>query len=141
MMRTSEALGLAKEKELDLILISSGAKPPVAKIGDFGKFKYKQTKHAKESRKSQKASVLKEVKLSAKIGEHDLTVRVNRSREFLEKGHKVKVSLYFKGREVTHKEIGERVVQKLVDRVVDFGVPEGKYKMEGRSMVLIIVPK
>jgi len=130
---TSEALRLAREKGLDLIIISPGAKPPVAK--------YQQTKHEKETRKSQRASVLKEVKLSPKIGEHDLQVRISHTREFLEKKNKVKVSLYFRGREVTHKEIGERVVQKLLDQVADLGIPEGRSKMEGRNMVLIVVPK
>lgn len=140
-VRTFDALGLAREKELDLILISPSAKPPVAKIGDYGKFKYQQTKHEKEAKKSQKISVLKEVKLSPKIGEHDLMVRVSRSKEFLEKKNRVKVSLYFRGREMTHKEIGEKVIQKFVELVSDLGIPEGRPKLEGRNMVLIIVPK
>lgn len=139
--KTFDALNLAREKGLDLILISPGAKPPVAKLSDFGKFKYQQTKHDKEARKSQHSTIVKEVKLSVKIGEHDLMVRVARTREFLEKKNKVKVNLYFRGREVTHKEIGARVIQKLVDLVSDIGVAEGRTKMEGRSMVLLLVPK
>ena len=135
-LKTFEALQRARESGLDLILISPSAKPPVAKIADFGKFKYQQTKHDKEARKSQHSTVVKEVKLSVKIGEHDLMVRVTRTREFLEKKNKVKINLYFRGREVTHKEIGQRVIEKLVERVADIGVAEGRPKMEGRSMVL-----
>jgi len=140
-VKTFDALARAREKGLDLILISPGATPPVAKISDFGKFKYQQTKHEKEARKSQRASVLKEIKLSAKIGEHDLMVRVDHANEFLKKKYKIKVSLFFKGREVTHKEIGERVIQRLIDGVADLGMPEGIAKMEGRNLVLIVVPK
>lgn len=140
-LKTLDAINLAREKGVDLILISPGARPPVAKLTDFGKFKYQQTKHDKEARKSQHATIVKEVKLSVKIGEHDLMVRVARTREFLEKKNKVKINLYFRGREVTHKEIGARVIQKLVDLVSDIGVAEGRTKMEGRSMVLLLVPK
>ncbi len=140
-MRTQEALSLAREKGTDLILIAPTAKPPVAKLSDYGKFKYQQTKHQKEAKKSQHASVVKEIKLSVKIGEHDLMVRVAKTREFLEKKNKVKVSLFFRGREVTHKEIGERVIQRFVEKIEDLGVPEGRSKMEGRNMVLLIVPK
>lgn len=140
-LATFEALKRAREKGLDLILISPGAKPPVAKIGDFGKFKYQQTKHERETKKSHKTSVVKEVKLTPKIGEHDLMVRVNHAREFLGKGNKVKVSLFFRGREVTHKEIGEKVLQRFLEHLVDCGNPEGRPKMEGRNLGLIIVPK
>lgn len=139
--KTFDALRTAREKGLDLILISPGANPPVAKISDFGKFKYQQTKHDKEVRKSQHATVVKEVKLSVKIGLHDLMVRVERTKEFLQKKNKVKINLYFRGREVTHKEIGARVIQRLVEAVAEWGAPEGTTKMEGRSMVLLLVPK
>lgn len=139
--KTFDALNMAREKGLDLILISPSAKPPVAKILDIGKYKYQQAKHDKEAKKSQHASIIKEIKLSSKIGEHDLMVRVNRTREFLEKKNKVKVSLFFRGREVTHKDIGARVIQRLVDLVSDLGMPEERTKMEGRNMVQIIAPK
>ena len=139
--KTFDAVRLAREQGMDLILISPTANPPVAKIADFGKFKYQQTKHDKEARKSQHSTVVKEVKLSVKIGDHDLMVRVARTREFLEKKNKVKINLYFRGREVTHKEFGEKVINRLVELVADVGVPEGRSKMEGRSMVLLLVPK
>ena len=139
--KTMDALRLAREQGLDLILISPTASPPVAKLADFGKFKYEQTKHDKVAKKAQKASVIKEVKLTPKIGEHDLQVRISRSREFLGKRNRVKVSVFFRGREVTHKEYGRKVLDKLVLAVADIGVPEGIPKMEGRNMVLLIVPK
>ena len=139
--KTMDALRLAREQGVDLILISPTASPPVARLGDFGKFKYEQTKHDKVAKKAQKASVIKEVKLTPKIGEHDLQVRVSRSREFLGKKNRVKVSVFFRGREVTHKEYGRKVLDKLVLAVADIGAPEGIPKMEGRNMVLLIVPK
>lgn len=139
--KTMDALRLAREQGLDLILISPTASPPVAKLADFGKFKYEQTKHDKVAKKAQKASVIKEVKLTPKIGEHDLQVRISRSREFLGKKNRVKVSVFFRGREVTHKEYGRKVLDKLVLAVADIGAPEGIPKMEGRNMVLLIVPK
>ncbi len=140
-LKTFDAVRMAREQGLDLILISPTAKPPVAKIADYGKFKYQQVKHEKEAKKSQHSTIVKEVKLSVKIGEHDLMVRVARTREFLEKKNKVKVNLYFRGREVTHKEFGEKVIKRLVEAVSDIGAPEGRSKMEGRSMVLLLVPK
>lgn len=140
-VKTVDALRLAREQGLDLILISPTASPPVARVSDFGKFKYEQTKHDKVAKKAQKASIIKEVKLTPKIGEHDLQVRVSRSREFLTKKNRVKVSVFFRGREVTHKEYGRKVLDKLVLAVADIGVPEGTPKMEGRNMVLLVVPK
>lgn len=140
-VKTVDAQRLAREQGLDLILISPTASPPVARISDFGKFKYEQTKHDKVAKKAQKASIIKEVKLTPKIGEHDLMVRVSRSREFLAKKNRVKVSVFFRGREVTHKEYGRKVLDKLVLAVADIGVPEGTPKMEGRNMVLLVVPK
>jgi len=140
-LKTIDALRQAQELGKDLVLIVPNAKPPVARIIDFGKLKYEDTKHEKEVRKAQKAGVLKEVKLSFKIGDHDLNVRIRQAREFLEKGNKVKVAVYFRGREVTHKEIGRAVLQKLLDAVVDLGTPEKNPMMEGRSMVIILSPK
>lgn len=139
-VKTMEALRMAREKGFDLILISPGARPPVAKLGDFGKYKYELNKHEKELRKSQKSSVLKEVKLSPKIGQHDLNVRIRRTKEFLQKRHKVKVSVFFRGREMVHKEIGRRVLYKLVEAVKEEGAPEGRDKFEGRNLILLIVP-
>lgn len=139
--RTTDALMIAREKGVDLILISPGAMPPVAKLGDYGKFKYEIIKHEKEAKKSQRASVLKEVKLTPKIGEHDLNVRIEKAKESLLKKNKVKVNVFFRGREITHKEFGVRVMNRLVDAVADIGKPEAPAKFEGRNMVLVLVPK
>ncbi len=140
-VRTSEALVMARENGVDLILISPNATPPVARLADYGKFKYEIIKHEKEAKKSQKASVLKEVKLTPKIGEHDLNVRIGKAKEILEKKGKVKVSVFFRGREMTHREFGERVLNRLVESVCELGKPEGPPKIEGRNMVLLLVPK
>jgi translation initiation factor IF-3 len=138
---TREALRIAGEKGLDLILISPQADPPVAKIADWGKFKYEKTKEEKELRKSQKAQALKEIKLTPKIGEHDLNVRINRIREFLEKKYKIKVTVRFRGRDVVHKELGFEVLKRLVDGVAETGVPDAPPKFEGKQLAQIIVPK
>ena len=139
--KTFDALNEAREKGVDLILISPNAIPPVAKLGDYGKFKYEMIKHDKEAKKSQHASIVKEVKLTPKIGEHDLLVRIEKARESLIKKNKVKVNVFFRGREITHREFGERVMNRLVDAVADVGKPETRAKFEGRNMVLLLVPK
>jgi len=122
-------------------LIVPNANPPVARITDLGKLKYQDSKRNKAVRKSQKAGVLKEVKLSFKIGDHDLNVRVKHAREFLDKGHKVKASVYFRGREMAHKDIGRAVLQKLLDQLKEVGVMERFPKMEGRNLAVILSPK
>lgn len=139
--RTVEALELAREKGLDLVLVAPNVSPPVARILDYGKFKYEQTKHDKVVKKSQRSTGVKEVKLTPKIGEHDLQVRIDHSREFLAKKHKVKVSVFFRGREMTHKEYGRKVLDRFLEAVADSGLPEGTAKFEGRNLVLIVVPK
>jgi len=140
-VKTFDALRMAKEQELDLVLISPQTVPPVARILDFGKFKYEQTKHDKGTKKSKSSSGIKEVKLTVKIGEHDFLVRVTKAREFLEKKQRVKVSLYFKGREVTHREFGDRVLSRFLEAVIDLGKQESPIKLEGRNLVLQLVPK
>lgn len=139
--KTFEALRIAREAGMDLVLISPSASPPVAKVVNYGKFKYEMNKHDRVAKKAQKATGLKEIKLTPKIGVHDLNVRISRTKEFLTKKHRVKVSLYFRGREMTHREYGERVVHKLLAAVAELGVPEAPSKFEGRSLVLVLVPK
>lgn len=132
---------MARELGLDLVLIVPNANPPVARIANLGKLKYEEAKHEKVLRKSQRAGVLKEVKLSFKIGDHDLNVRVDHARKFLEKGSKVKASVFFRGREMSHKDIGRAVLQKLIDKVTDLGEMEIPPKMEGRNLAVILSPK
>ena len=140
-MSRDEALRIARESGYDLVLIAADEKASVCKIADFGKMKYEMMKQEREARKKQKATTLKELKLSSKIGEHDYRVVQNKTVDFLKKGHKVKISLRFKGREVTHPELGEKVLQRLIDDVSSCGAPESRPKLEGKLYFMLLVPK
>ena len=132
---------LARERGLDLVLIAPASKPPVARIADYGKLKYELSKKEKEAHKSSKAGTLKEIKLSSKIAQHDFEVRVEKTKELLAKGHKVKVNIMFRGREMAHTDLGKRVMQRMMESVEEFGKSEAPPKMEGRNLNLILVPK
>jgi translation initiation factor IF-3 len=138
---TPEALRLARERGFDLVLVAPAAKPPVARIADYGKLKYELNKKEKEARKAQRGGGLKEVKLSPKIAQHDFEVRVKKTREFLEKRHKVKVSMFFRGREMAHVDLGMKVIDRMVEAVADLGKPEGAPKRFGKNFIVIIAPK
>ncbi|MFH1541515.1 MAG: translation initiation factor IF-3 [bacterium] len=138
---TQQAIKLAKERGFDLVLVSPGATPPVCRIADIGKLKYEASKKDKETRKSQKGGALKEVKLSCKIALHDFDVRVTRAREFLEKKNKVKASLYFRGRENSHVEVGRAVMDRFLLALQDVGKTEESPKKIGKNMHAIISPK
>lgn len=141
-MPTEKARQLAVDSGFDLVLIAPTATPPVCRIADLGKLRYEVIKKEKEARKSQKgAGVLKEVKLSVKIGEHDFQVMLKRAVAFLTKKNKVKVSLRFKGREVTHPELGLRVLERFVAQVGELGVLESPPKKEGKMYFLMLAPK
>lgn len=141
MVSTPEALRLARERGFDLVLVAPAAKPPVARIADYGKLKYELNKKEKEARKAQRGGGLKEVKLSPKIAQHDFEVRVKKTREFLEKRHKVKVSMFFRGREMAHVDLGMKVIDRMVEAVADLGKPEGAPKRFGKNFIVIIAPK
>lgn len=132
---------MAIERGYDLVLVAAGVDPPVARIADAGKIKYELAKKDKEARKSQRSGGLKEVKLSAKIARHDFDVRVAKTKELLEKGHKVKISLFFKGRENQHVELGRAVVVRMIESVGDLGKAEDPPKKIGKNMFVIIAPK
>jgi len=136
----SQALETAREKELDLILIAPEAKPPVCKIGDIGKLKYEASKKEKENKKGKKTGTLKEIKLTPKIDTHDLIVKINKTIELLEKGHKVKLNMFFRGREMSHKDIGFRLMGTAIEKLTGKGAPEAPPKMEGRNLNLIVAP-
>jgi translation initiation factor IF-3 len=136
----NEALEIAERVNLDLVLVAPNAKPPVARIMDYGKFKFEQQKKEKEARKNQKIINLKEVRLSPTIDEHDFNTKLRNARKFLEKGDKVKASIRFKGRAITHKEIGQRVLDRFSDECKDVATVESKPKMDGRSMFLVLAP-
>lgn len=135
-----EARDLADEKNLDLVLMSPGAKPPVTRIMDYGKYKYDQEKKQKENKKKQKNIQLKETRFSINIDDHDLETKVNQTKKFLANGDKVKVSARFRGREFGHKELGYDLLNKFTDMIGDCAKVDKKPQMEGRSLVMFLVP-
>jgi translation initiation factor IF-3 len=136
-----EALAFAQERSLDLVEVSPTAKPPVCRVMDFGKFKYEQNKKQQKARKKQHVTHLKEVKLRPKIEEHDYRFKVEHGRKFLEMHDKVKFTVVFRGREMAHLEAGTRLLLKVVKDLEGVGQVEIPARMEGRSMVLLMVPK
>jgi len=137
----NEALKIAEEKGLDLVLIAANATPPVAKIMDYGKFKYKKEKKQKEAKKNQKKIEVKEVKLSVKIAQNDINFKIKQAREFLEKRKHVKFRVFLKGREMSNPEAGVDVLKKVWPMVEDLGELEKKPFIEGRYVSMYVVPK
>jgi len=137
----NEALRLAEEAELDLVMVAPQATPPVCKIMDYGKYRFEMQKKDKETRKNQKVIQMKEVRLSPTIEENDFQTKFRNAKKFLENGNKVKASIRFRGRAITHSEIGKRVLERLATDLSEFGVVEQRPKMEGRSMFLVLAPK
>jgi len=140
-MSPREALALAQEKELDLVLISEKADPPVCRIMDYGKYKFQQEKKAREAKKKQQTIEVKEVKMRYKIDEHDYQVRVNQAKRFLKDGDKVKATITFRGREAQHSELAEELLKRLAADLQDVGEVQQLPQQEGRNMMMIIVPK
>lgn len=135
-----DALTIAESFELDLVLVSPQAKPPVARIMDYGKYRYEQQKKEKEQRKNTKTVNVKEVRFSPSIDDHDYQTKLRQSIKFLEKGDKVKASIRFRGRSITHKDLGRDVLEDFIEDTKDIAVVESKPKMEGRSMYTIVAP-
>lgn len=140
-MSKAQAMKIAEESNMDLVLVSPNAQPPVARIMDYGKYRFEQQKRERESRKNQKVVTIKEVRLSPTIDDNDFQTKLRNGRKFLEKGDKVKISIRFKGRAITHKEIGQRVLEKYADETADIASIESRPKMDGRSMFLMLAPK
>lgn len=136
-----EGVRRAHEEGLDLVEVAPLAKPPVCRILDFGKFLYALSKKEKESRRKHKTIDIKEIKLSSKIDVHDYQTKLNHARRFLEKGNKVKVTLYFRGREITHSELGRRVVDRFTVDLAEWGAVERNDGLEGKILQLYIAPK
>ncbi|MDX1766236.1 MAG: translation initiation factor IF-3 [Candidatus Saccharimonadales bacterium] len=134
----SDALRRADEAGLDLVEVSPNANPPVARIVDWGKYNYQKTKQAQKNKKKQKAAELKQIRFGLKIGEHDLDIKLKKVREFLEDGHKVKISAFFKGREMAHKEIGYELLDKVVKKIEDIAVVETEPQMAGRHLSILV---
>ena len=140
-MPTQTALDTARSQELDLVEVAPEASPPVCRIMDFGKFKYTQARRLKEARKKQTTILVKEVKLGPKTERHDFDFKLKHVRRFLEEGHKAKVTVRFKGREMAHTELGWKMLQKMVQAVSDIAVAENNPRMEGRMLHIMLSPK
>ena len=140
-MPIRQALDLADERQLDLVKIAPQARPPVCKLMDYGKYRFEQSKREREIRKNQKVITIKEVRLSATIEDHDVEVKFKNAVKFLKDGDKVKVTIRFRGRQITHSEIGNEVMKDFAERIKDYGVVERRPLIEGRSMTMIIAPR
>ena len=138
---TAQALALADEAGLDLVLIAADATPPVAKIMDYSKFKYQQEKKKKEAKKNQKIVVVKEIKLSVKIAENDINYKVKHAIEFLEEGNHVKFRVFLKGREMANPEAGVEVLRRVWAMIEDIAIMDKDPKLEGRYVNLLATPK
>lgn len=138
---TAQALALADEAGLDLVLIAADANPPVAKIMDYSKFKYQQEKKKKEAKKNQKIVVVKEIKLSVKIAENDINYKVKHAVEFLEEGNHVKFRVFLKGREMANPEAGIEVLRRVWAMIEDIAIMDKEPKLEGRYVNLLVTPK
>lgn len=139
-MRVEDALRLAAEADLDLVEVAPMARPPVAKLMDFGKFKYEAALKAREARKNQVNTIIKEIKLRPKIDPHDYGTKKGHVERFLKAGDKVKVTIMFRGREQSRPELGFRLLQRLAEDVADLGFVESSPKQDGRNMIMVLGP-
>ena len=138
---TREAMNMAREKGLDLVMVSPQAVPPVCRLLDYGRFRYEQQQNEKENRKRARSQEVKAIKFRVKIDDHDFKTKTGHVRRFLEEGHKVKVTIMFRGRERTHPELGERILVRVAETLSDIGAPEGNPSMMGMDMNMIMAPK
>ena len=140
-MSAKEAQKLANAKNLDLVKIAPKANPPVCKIMDYGKYKYELAKKEKEAKKNQKVTVVKEVRLSANIEKHDLQVKANQAVKFLKNGDKVKVTLRFRGRELSNINLNKAVIDEFKELLSEYSTVEKEAKLEGKQMIMVLAPK
>ena len=136
-MPSSKAIEIALEKELDLVLVSPNATPPVCKIMNYGKYKFEQAKREKEAKKKQKTFEIKELRLTPNTEEHDFNFKLKNSRKFLQSGSKVKITVRFKGRELNYVKQGEDILNKFIEELSDIATPEKKPLLEGKNMFII----
>ena len=139
-MPIGEALRLAQDSELDLVEVAPMARPPVVKLMDYGKFKYESAQKAREARRNQALTVIKEMRLRLKIDPHDYETKKGHVERFLKGGDKVKITVMFRGREQSRPELGYRLLQRLAADVAEYGVVESNPKQDGRNMVMVIAP-
>ena len=140
-MTPTDAQRIADSKELDLVEVAPTANPPVCRIMDYGKYRYAQKKKAQESRKKGAASQLKEVKMGSQTSVHDVAFKVNHIRDFLGEGHRVKVTVFFRGRQITHPELGRDMLEKVAAMLTDVASIEQSARLEGRHMSMMLVSK
>ena len=140
-LEVEQALRIAEEQNLDLVEVAPLARPPVARIMDYGKFKFEQAKQARVAKKKQHVIQLKEVKFRPGIDEHDFETKTRHARRFLEEGNKVKVTLMFRGRQITHPELGRAVVTRVAQELADLAKVESDARLEGKAMTMILTPK
>ena len=135
-----QALSLAREMDLDLVEVADKANPPVCRIMDYGKYKYEAAQRAKESRKKASNVVVKEMKYRPKIGTSDFDTKTRKVEKFLHEGHKVKITIMFRGREVTHPELGKKILDDIAERVDDYAKIEAYPRLDGRNMTMVLGP-
>ena len=140
-MDTRDAIRMARERGLDLVEVAPNAEPPVCRIIDYGKFQYEAKKKAGEARKKQVVITVKEVKFRPGTDDHDYNYRMKHAREWLQEGDKVKATIWFRGREMAHRELGARILEKLEADLSDIGEVEARPRMEGNQMFIILAPK
>ena len=140
-MSSNEALDIASEKRLDLVLVAPNGNPPVCKIMNYGKYKFEQAKKEKEAKKKQKVSEVKEIRITPNTEEHDFNFKAKNARKFLEDGNKVKITVRFRGREVNNSKAGEMVLNKFIENLEDVSIVEKSPKLEGRNMFTILAKK
>ena len=138
---TEEALSMAEDRDMDLVEVASNSNPPVCRIMDYGKHKYKASKKAHEAKKNQKIVHVKEVKFRPNTDQHDFDFKLKHVQRFIEAGDKAKVVIFFKGREIVHREFGQRVLERVAKQTEDIAVIEQTAKQEGRTLVMILAPK
>ncbi|MBP8625834.1 MAG: translation initiation factor IF-3 [Syntrophorhabdales bacterium] len=137
---TMDAIRMARERDLDLVEVSPKTVPPVCKIMDYGKYKYQLAKKAQEAKKKQTVIQIKEIKLGLKIESHDLAFKIKHIKDFLSEGNKVKVIIMFRGREILHVDMGEKLAQRIIDSIKDVGNLEQRQKFDGRNIVMVFAP-
>ncbi len=140
-MPLHKALQIAEERNLDLVNVAPTAKPPVCKIMDYGKYKFEQQKKEKEARKNQQVINIKEIRLSPTIDEHDFQTKLRSAVKFLQNGDKVKVTVRFRGRQITHADIGKKVLERMIEQTSELALVERAPNMDGRQMIMILAPR
>ncbi len=138
-IKTAEAIAMARQRDVDLVEVAAQAQPPVARLMDFGRFKYEQSKKDREAKKHQVKTQLREVRMKPKIDEHDIDFKTRTAAKLLKQGDKVKVTVMFRGREITHPQIGKKLLDRVVDRLSEISSVEKDAMLEGRHMSLILV--